>query len=257
MGVNCQPSVTDTRKMKSLTFCLLIAAITAQISAWQYAGPKECPCEIFEVVGTGEVEKLSKGGEYQKVYNYRNRLGTNGAIWRQVKDGDWLNNAIVGTSSWGDKWSIGTWSETRRENIKTEIMAKLGDKCKNWVWRQDTGRKCRDPKIICPAGPQLKSKWMYKPKGSRWRNAGNTVKVTCKKRESKMQIFVRLLNNKRVTLTVMSANTIEDVKDMIQKKERFATDQRKLKFKGEKLDDGKTLSYYNIQKKSTLYLVDN
>ena len=81
--------------------------------------------------------------------------------------------------------------------------------------------------------------------------------VECFPFYSKMQIYVRLLNNKRVTLTVMSANTIENVKDMIQKKERFATDQRKLKFKGEELDDGKTLSYYNIQKKSTLYLVDN
>ena len=73
---------------------------------------------------------------------------------------------------------------------------------------------------------------------------------------SKMQIFVRLLNNKNVTLTVMSAHTIENVKDMIREKEKFSTDQRKLKFKGKKLDDGKTLSYYNIQKKSTLYLVN-
>ena len=47
-----------------------------------YPGPKaeECPCEIFKVVGSGGVAKLSMGGEYQKTYNSSgNRLGTKGA----------------------------------------------------------------------------------------------------------------------------------------------------------------------------------
>merc|ERR1712198_814029 len=256
MGVTCQPRVTDTRKMKSLTSCLFIAAITAQISAWE-SGPKaeECPCEIFKVVGSGQVAKLSMGGEYQKMYNSSgNRLGNNGAIWRQVKNGK--DNAIIGTSSWGGPdWSIGKWRGTRK-NIKKEIMAKL-PKCTNWVWRHDTGRKCEDPKI-CPAGPQLKNKWRHKPKESyRWvdADASNTVTVTCKKYERKMKIFVRLLNNKKVILDVMSANSIQNVKDMIQKKEGYSTDQRKLKYGSKQLEDDKSLSYYNIKNRSTLYLI--
>ena len=70
-----------------------------------------------------------------------------------------------------------------------------------------------------------------------------------------MKIFVRLRNNKKVTLDVMSATSIQNVKDMIQEKEGFSTDQRKLKFASKQLEDDKSLSHYNIKNKSTLYLV--
>ena len=70
-----------------------------------------------------------------------------------------------------------------------------------------------------------------------------------------MKIFVRLRNNRKVTLVVMSANSIQNVKDMIQEKEGFSTDQKRLKLGSKELEDDKSLSDYNIKNKKTLYLV--
>ena len=70
-----------------------------------------------------------------------------------------------------------------------------------------------------------------------------------------MKIFVRLRNNRKVTLDVMSANSIQNVKDMIQEKEGISTDQKRLKFGSKELEDDKSLSDYNIKNKKTLYLV--
>ena len=70
-----------------------------------------------------------------------------------------------------------------------------------------------------------------------------------------MKIFVRLRNNRKVTLVVMSANSIQNVKDMIQEKEGFSTDQKRLKFGSKELEDDKSLSDYNIKNKKTLCLV--
>ncbi|KAL3878565.1 hypothetical protein ACJMK2_030902 [Sinanodonta woodiana] len=69
-----------------------------------------------------------------------------------------------------------------------------------------------------------------------------------------MKIFVQIRSGKTITLQVVPSDTIESVKALLEYKEGIPSDQQRLTFAGNELDDGKTIADHNIRPESLLNL---
>lgn len=86
---------------------------------------------------------------------------------------------------------------------------------------------------------------------------GVTSRDTCAETLSSenMVVYVACDTRENMTLTATPSHTIRNVKEIIRDKHKIPLNQQRLVYRGNRLEDSKTLSNFNIKKGSTIQLV--
>lgn len=78
-----------------------------------------------------------------------------------------------------------------------------------------------------------------------------------KKTAQSLQVFLKTLTGKTITLEISPSDLVQDVKAQIEKREGVPAEEQRLVFAAKHLEDGHLVSEYDIKKDSTLHLVLN
>jgi ubiquitin len=127
-----------------------------------------------------------------------------------------------------------TISKSRMHSTRAGRVAKRGKKQEKCLVAKKKGKKLASADLV-----KKKSKTAKKPE----------------RNEQTMQILVKTLTSKTITLDVEPNTAIADVKKFIAEREGIAPNEQRLVFMGRDLEDGKCLLDYNIQKESTIHIV--
>ena len=88
-----------------------------------------------------------------------------------------------------------------------------------------------------------------------YKNKIKMLEEKLNKKNEVMQIFVKTLTGKITTVDFEPLFTVENVKEIIKNKENIPIDQQRFLYNGHELLNDKTLTYYNIQRDSTIHLI--
>jgi surface protein len=210
------------------------------ISNWDVSKIKNTKFMFFNCYSLNELPDLSKWAEKNKNlilkendvlfgFSFPRNLHEIKFIQKQKKE----NIQILVNISTGTSLTLEVEPSDSIEEVKKKIQDKEGFK--------------PEQQTLIFAGQQLEDNKMLFEYNIKNKSALQLVLI--------IQIFVRLVEGKQLTLDVEPSDTIETVKKKIEVIEGLKPEQQKLIFASQFLEDNKTLSEYKIKYQSTLHLV--